>query len=251
MKNFSKLYTTSEYILKNPSYHAEDSQFKWSNFEKCLKGTNDKRRFDINSIRSVCEVGCGVGGILNCLNNSNIFPSLNRIEGWDINQGAIEIARRNYRNIKFYSGDVLQSGNQYDLMICADVFEHVENAFAFLKDLGITSKYFLFNVPLEMNLLTMLQGNKIVRKSYQSCGHLHFYSASTATLTLELTGYELLNHCFARNRSGNFFAHPSFKKLITTIPQFLIERMNPYLSSALMGDSLVVLACRQQVFTNL
>ncbi|MDC0616160.1 hypothetical protein OAO77_02165 [Candidatus Pelagibacter sp.] len=33
----NKLYTSGEYILKNPTYHIEDSKFKSNNFIKILK----------------------------------------------------------------------------------------------------------------------------------------------------------------------------------------------------------------------
>ena len=86
----------------------------------------------------------------------------------------------------------------------------------------------------------MLQGIKVFRKSYNTVGHLHFYSYTTASLMLELTGYEIIYHKFAKNRTKNIFPNPTFKKLITAIPQFIIETINPYLSSVIMGDHLVV-----------
>ena len=246
MEKLSQLYRSSEYTERNPDYHAKDSPFKWNNFQKCLKNASKNKKIALNSIRSVCEVGCGAGGILFCLKNSGILPSLNRVEGWDINPSAIKIAKNKHPDLDFFCDDVFSSGNHYDLMICADVFEHVENPFQFLRNLGNTAKYFLFNIPLEASLLSMLQGNSIIRKSYESVGHLHFYTASTAELTLEVTGYKILAKRIAGDRTGNLFAYPSLRKVIATVPQFLLESVSPYLSSVLMGDHLVVLAGRPE-----
>ena len=88
--------------------------------------------------------------------------------------------------------------------------------------------------------------NSIIRKSYESVGHLHFYTASTAELTLEVTGYKILAKRIAGDRTGNLFAYPSLRKVIATVPQFLLESVSPYLSSVLMGDHLVVLAGRPE-----
>jgi len=246
VEKLAQLYTSSEYTEKNPDYHAKDSPFKWRNFQKCLRDAGKRNKISLTEITSVCEIGCGAGGILNCLKNSGLFSSLARIEGWDINPSAIEIAKAKYSNIDFFCEDVFSSGRQYNLMICADVFEHVENPFHFLRNLHNTAEYFLFNIPLEANLLSMLQGSKIIRSSYESVGHLHFYSASTAELTLEVTGYEILAKRFAGDRTGNLFAYPSLRKAIATVPQFFLESISPYLSSVLMGDHLVVLARRRQ-----
>ena len=242
MDKMSSLYTSGEYTDKNSDYHAKDSPFKWKNFEKAIKTATKQNKFFLDGINSVCEVGCGAGGILDCLKKSSIFPQLTRVEGWDINPSAIDMARRQHADIDFFCEDVFHSGNHYDLMLCADVFEHVEDPYQFLRDLSNTADYFLFNIPLEANLLVMLRGKRMILGAYESVGHLHFYSASTAEALLELSGYKILSKRFAGDRTGHLFAYPSFKKTIASIPQFLIESLNPYLSSVLMGDHLVVLA---------
>lgn len=239
---FSKLYTSAEYTDKVSDYHEKDSPFKWKNFEKCVVSARNKGLIPVESVRNVCEVGCGAGGILDCLTKSTIFPALSKVDGWDINPSAIEIGKNKYNQINFYCQDLFTSGEKYDLAICADVFEHVENPYLFLRNLRKTSKYFLFNIPLESNLLSMLQGKRIMRRSFDSVGHLHFYSASTAELILEVSGYRCLSKRIAFDRTGNLRAYPSLKKTIAAAPQFFLEKLSPYLSSVVMGDHLVVLA---------
>ena len=90
---FSQLYTSSNYTEKVGDYHERDSPFKWKNFEKCVKSAREKGLISVESVVNVCEVGCGVGGILHCLRQSNLFPALSRVDGWDINPSAISIAK--------------------------------------------------------------------------------------------------------------------------------------------------------------
>ena len=71
-------------------YHANDSPFKWNNFENCIKKSIKKQIFDTLEINSVCEIGCGTGGILNNLKNSNLFLNINNLEGWDGDTSAFE-----------------------------------------------------------------------------------------------------------------------------------------------------------------
>ena len=242
-KTFTELYTSSKYIEKNPDYHEADAPHKWKNFAKCIKkGSEKNKNIKLSSINSICEIGCGTGGILNQLQNSNLLKNIEKIEGWDINPSAIDLAKLKYPEISFINRDLFETNNYYDLMICADVFEHVENSYNFLRELNKKSEYFLFNIPLELSLLTMLQGTKVFKKSYNSVGHIHFYSYTTANLMLELTGYEIIYQRFAKNRTKNLFPRPTMKKILTAIPQFIIETINPYLSSVIMGDHLVVFA---------
>ena len=243
-EEFTDLYTKSLYTKKNPDYHQKDSKFKWRNFEKCIKKSINKKKFKTSEISSICEIGCGSGGILNYLKKSNLFLESNNFEGWDINPGAIKIAKNKYPNINFINKDLFETDKFFDLIICADVFEHIENPYKFLNKLNKRSRYFLFNIPLEMSLLSMLQGEKIFRKTYESVGHLHFYSAPSAKLILDITNYEIIYSKIAKDRTGNFFASPSLRKLFATIIQFFIESINPYISSILMGDHLVILAKR-------
>ena len=47
--------------------------------------------------------------------------------------------------------------NYYDLILCIDVFEHVEDYIGFLKTLKNKSKYHIFNIPLDMCALKVLE----------------------------------------------------------------------------------------------
>ena len=57
-------------------------------------------------------------------------------------------------------------------MLYADVFDYIENLYSFLMDLSKRSKYFLFNIPLELSLLSMLHCKKILKNTYKSVRYL-------------------------------------------------------------------------------
>jgi len=239
---FSNLYKTKEYIEYNPSYHEEDSSHKWNNFEKCINNSLEISQLKLNTIKEICEIGCGTGGILANLKNSFIFSKSVSIEGWDISPDAIKIAKQKYPKINFFNKDLLKEDKEYDLIICADVFEHIENVHYFLRELKKKSKYFLFNIPLESNLSTMLRGKNLLHRSFKLNGHVHFFSASSAKFFLELAGYEIINEKFAKNRTKLFLRNLNLKNFLITFPQYIIESINPYISSVLFGDSLVIFA---------
>ena len=60
----SNIYKDRTYLNNNASWHEEDSQWKASQIEKIIK---------LNSLfpKKICEVGCGAGEILACLQKHN------------------------------------------------------------------------------------------------------------------------------------------------------------------------------------
>jgi 2-polyprenyl-3-methyl-5-hydroxy-6-metoxy-1,4-benzoquinol methylase len=63
------LYTSSRYLKKNPTYHSEDSLYKYNNFIKILK----KNNFTFKKVKKIIDIGCGVGEILKYLKKINYF----------------------------------------------------------------------------------------------------------------------------------------------------------------------------------
>jgi ubiquinone/menaquinone biosynthesis C-methylase UbiE len=234
------LYTSGKYLEKNPTYHIEDSQYKCENFLKILKNNN----FNFLDIKNIIDVGCGAGGILKNLSGKNLFNS--NFIGYDINSDAITIAKANKNSeIKFYNQDYFTS-NYYkksDLVICADVFEHVDDETNFLKKLLNGSKYFLFNIPLDISLLTLLRKN-CFKHTYNNVGHIHFYSKYSVLLKLEYCGFKIIDTIYAKNRLEHFTKdNISLKRILVMMPQYVIDKVSEDLSCSIFGGySLVVLS---------
>ena len=190
------IYTSGKYTENNPTYHLEDSEFKWKNFKKLLLKSN----LNYKSFKNVAEIGCGIGQILSIAKKNNFFNTSN-FYGYDENPDAIQRAKLLDSTISFSNEDILKKDfeKKFDLIIAADVIEHIEDSFNFLKLLRNKSKYFLFNIPLEMSLLSLLRQNKLFNNSYKSVGHLHFFSKKSALIALEHNGYKVLNLSYSNN----------------------------------------------------
>lgn len=232
------LYTQGAYTAQNPTYHTEDSAFKWRNFETALRAAG----VDLAALARVAEVGCGAAQILASAQASGALPSAT-FHGWDINPEAIERARALSPQLTLTCGDLLEATESYDLVLCADVFEHVEDPFQFLRRLKARGRLFVFNIPLELSLLTLLRGEAALRASYEQVGHLHFYTQASALRLLRVCGYDVVATRFARNRTGRAFEGGlTWRRALATLPQAMIERVSPAAAAALLGDSWVVVA---------
>lgn len=235
----NSIYKSGEYTNKNPDYHSEDSPWKWSNFQKVLEKNKDK--FNINEFKNIAEIGCGVGQILENGISSKIFNEYVNFEGWDINPDAIEIAKKLSPNISFYAEDMFNDPKIYDLIICADVFEHVEDYYGFLDKISKKSKYILFNIPLDINLVSLLRQNSIYKDTYDKVGHIHHFTKGTALLAIRHSGLDIVDAVYAKHRLKRKSLNMKGKFLY--IPQLILDFLNEDIASSVLGgSSLVVLA---------
>lgn len=236
------LYTSGAYAAKHSEYHVADSGFKWRNFRSCIEQAAARDKCDISAIRSVAEVGCGAGQILAHAKESGLFADA-RFGGWDINPEAVRIARSLSPDIEFSCGDFLLAPGSYDMVLCADVMEHVEDILAFLRNLSRKSRYFLFNIPLEVSLITLLRGESTFKRSHESVGHLHFFTKPTALRLLRVCGYDIVHTRFAKNRTARLpRTTANMKRFLLAPPQAFVDIFSLDLAAILFGDSLVVLA---------
>lgn len=239
MNNIDR-YLSGDYTKKNHSYHIEDSEFKWKNFVKILK----ESKLNLDEVNSVSDIGCGSGQILIHANNSNLFKQKCVFDGYDINPDAIDAAKKNSSNLNFFNEDFVNLKEmKRNLIIAADVFEHVQDTYKFLKKLKDKGDFFLFNIPLEISLFSMIRKKNIFKHSFENVGHLHFYTKRTALLTLENIGFKILNCNLVNNRFEEFKKNQKLHSLIINIPQYILEKLGKDLACSIFGGySLVVLA---------
>lgn len=110
---------------------------------ECLKHIDNKE------IKSILDVGCGEGTITYCIAEKFLHA---RVDGIDISQKGINNAqlRWNLPNLHFYhDGSLACLGNNYDVICCFEVLEHVED-WKGLIDQFITSamRYVVFSFPV-------------------------------------------------------------------------------------------------------
>lgn len=101
-------------------------------------------------IKSVLDIGCGEGFILNKLKEEGIGKSW---EGIDYSKEAIEIGKKTHPNLSLKQGSIYDSkfkDNSFDLVVCTEVLEHLKEPKKALKEvIRISNKYVLLSVPNE------------------------------------------------------------------------------------------------------
>lgn len=101
-------------------------------------------------INSVLDVGCGEGFTLDRLQKQKIGKTY---QGVDSSKDAIDLGHKLYPELKLKIGDIYKlpyAENSFDLVICTEVLEHLENPRRALRELiRVSSKYILLSVPNE------------------------------------------------------------------------------------------------------
>ena len=75
------------------------------------------------------------------------------------------------------------------MVICLDVFEHVEDYYLFLRKVRRIGKNFIFNIPLDMNVMKILVNG--IKRAREELGHLHYFNEYTALETLKDCGFTI------------------------------------------------------------
>jgi len=174
-------YLDGQYYTKNPSFHVEDSAWKAGYVLKMLAGM-------LCNPSSVAEVGCGAGEILVQL--SSRLPDA-RFFGYELSPQGYQLCRqRESARVTYFNDDLLtRTGERYDLILCIDVLEHVEDYFTFLRTLQEYGSAFIFHIPLDMNAQMVARNTPMAVRG--TAGHLHYFSKDTALATLEECGYDV------------------------------------------------------------
>jgi SAM-dependent methyltransferase len=180
----SSIYADGTYLENNPAWHSGDSEWKANQIFQILQ-SNDQ------SPRSVVEVGCGAGGVV-----ARLAKLMNETKfvGYDISSHAIELAKSNASDrIQFVLGDYFVTQNHsFDLAICADVFEHIDDYLSFLRKLALKQKQVVFHIPLDLSLVSAFFPSILI-KTRKLVGHVHYFNKETAEATIKDCGFEIVD----------------------------------------------------------
>jgi SAM-dependent methyltransferase len=205
----------SEYLEKNPTWHIEDSPWKATQILKMI--TRNKL-----TPKTVVEIGCGAGEILNQLHQRMEDKSV-EFSGFEISPDAIELTKlREKERLHFYHQDLLQANNQYDLLLMIDVFEHVPDYIGFINKSKDKATYKIYHIPLDISVFGIMINS--FKKGRESVGHIHYFNKETALATLRDSGQEIIDWFYTPgaleiNKKGlsfagkivNFFRRISYK----------------------------------------
>ena len=231
MNKTEKIYTQEkgEYLKNNPTWHIEDSPWKARQIYQILSQNS------LNP-KSIVEVGCGAGEILNQL--YSLLPSNIRFTGYDISSDAINFAKKRTNDrLKFELEDFLKVEKEFDLSLLVDVFEHVDDYLGFLRAFRNKSKYSIFHIPLDINVQGTLRNLQI--KARNRLGHLHYFSKDTAIASLVDCEYEIIDFFYTKS---SIDLQKTFKSKLASLPRRILFNINKDFTVRLLGGfSLLVL----------
>lgn len=196
-------YTDSLYRVDNPDWHRSDSPWKARQISQALT----------DQVGSICEVGCGAGGILRALHDG--MPAA-RFVGYEIAPDALRLAAPlATERLEFRLRDAAQDAQHFDVMLVIDVIEHVPDPIAFLAALRHKADLAIFHIPLELSAQSVMRSDKLLDRR-RTAGHIHFFTPETAAATVEEAGYRIASSRLTR---GFDLPQKSIKARIAKIPR--------------------------------
>jgi hypothetical protein len=224
------IYSDGTYLARNPQWHEDDSPYK----VRLVRNLIERNGL---AFQTCAEIGCGAGAIMDGL--AAAFPAC-RFTGYDVSSDAsVFWQKRNAPNLEFVRADFLADSSRYDLALCLDVFEHVDDYLGFLRALRRKADRFVFKIPLDLSLIKLV--TRGIRYAREESGHLHYFNHYTALETLKYAGYEILDS----RLDGSFLSVPprNFRQWIGLAPRLLASVAGPRLASTVVGGyTLMVLA---------
>lgn len=228
----SSIYEDGSYLAKNPTWDVEHSFWKAAQISRVLLA------IDVLP-NKIIEIGCGAGGIIQEL--SRLMPRVDFV-GCDISPQAIELAKPKASDrVQFVLGDYFATQNQsFDLAICADVFEHIDDYLGFLRKLATKQKQVVFHVPLDLSLVSALFPSILI-KTRKLVGHVHYFNKETAEATIRDCGFDIVD---SRITAGCLaFPEPGIKGRSLWIIRKASYLISPKFAAKILGGfSLIILA---------
>ena len=154
--------------------------------------------------RTVLEIGCGDGVLLELLSESaNGFGE--ELYAIEVAQSAVDLTRgrgiRSLRSCTVFDGyTVPYDDARFDLAIMSHVIEHVEYPRRLLYEAARVARHVFVEVPLEHN--ARLPENF----TFTRTGHLNFYSRKSVRRLVQSCGYEVVDQV-VKNPSGRVYRH--------------------------------------------
>lgn len=229
----NEIYVSDEYWKENESMHVEDAEFKVDNAISLLRQCEF-------SPTSILDCGCGSG------KHAYLMARECQVltKGIDVSPGAVAHAQGEYAldNLSYEQISIAEVGeNEFDLGLMFDVFEHVDDYIGFLRIAKTKAEYWLFNIPLDMNVISTVLGSYI--KFRRQFGHLHYFSDRSALATLAYAGFDVVDSRYVFDAGHSIRARANFRNVIASLPRALLFRVSPSWCSRIFGGpSLMVLA---------
>ena len=138
-----------------------------------------------DNIKSVFEIGCGYGGILDYFREKNI-----KVAGSEKDQNVISFVKEKQLDIRNGELEVFDNNEKCDLIILSHILEHINDPKKFLKEIEkiLKPKGFIYiEVP-------GIENPKIIKRNYSiQVGHLYYFTKATLSNLFDNKKYNLVH----------------------------------------------------------
>jgi len=228
----TNIYTDGTYVNRHPEWHVPDSAWKAKHTLNILSKNNLVPK-------SICEVGCGAGEIIRILHDA--FSNDAYCCGYEISPQAFELCKtREKEGLDYFLKDFLKEDNKFfDLLLCYDVFEHVDDYLGFIRSLKDKSRYKIFHVPLDISAQSVFR-EKHFERARREVGHIHYFTKFTAIETLKSCGYKIIDAFYTKSSLER--DSPSLlNSLFARVPREVLFKINQDFAAKLMGGFSVMI----------
>jgi len=178
-----KTYADGSYAAATGgTWHFEDSAFKAGQVLRMLR-----RHPEVNP-DSICDIGCGSGGVLSEL-ECKLDPAA-WFTGYEVSPQAHALCQRlGGARCEYVLGDPFADARFFDVALALDVVEHVEDCFGFVRQCGTKATWKIYHIPLDASASTLLRGTNC----WESVGHLHLFTREKALKTVQYSGQKIVD----------------------------------------------------------
>ncbi|MCU7811818.1 MAG: class I SAM-dependent methyltransferase [Candidatus Thiodiazotropha sp. (ex Notomyrtea botanica)] len=189
MDKYQDFYTGSEYAENNPTWDIEDTNWKAKKILDIIQSVDA-------APKSICEIGCGSGGILASLRDA--YPDI-QLTGYDIAPSAANFwGQWDGLDLNLKTGNFLtEDSNQYDILMLIDVLEHLADPHAFLKAITGRSQYLIIHFPLDLSAISVFRESPLLHVR-RKVGHIHYFTKNLAFELLRESGYKILDYRYTQ-----------------------------------------------------
>ena len=227
------IYQDGTYLENRPTWHLEDSQWKANNILKIIMQNK-------LTAKTVCEIGCGAGEILNQLHKKIALDT--EFFGYDISRQAYQLClQREKERLRFFNEDFFKTtkDKSFDIVLAIDVVEHIEDYFGFLRKLKSRGVYKIFHIPLDLSMLSVFRVSPLMLRR-KEVGHIHYFTKEMALSSLTDVGYEIIDYFFTRGSLE--LPRKTIKSWMSKWPRLFFDVINRDLAARIFGGySLMIL----------
>ncbi len=216
------IYKDGTYAAANPNCGEENTVWKAGQVMRMITKAGLRPQ-------SVCEIGCGSGGILVELQRH--LPAVQFLGVEPMPEAYKHCSAKTREGISFVNCTANELTEAYDLILLLDVFEHVEDFMGFLRSIRHLGREFVFHIPLDMTAQMVLRDEPIMRVR-KEVGHLHYFSKNTALAALRDTGYEVADWFYSNMRGS---AYAALKTRLMRWPRKILMKLAPDFAVRLLG----------------